>query len=173
MLGRGFPRLALRLVPSVSLCVSWEGVSLGASVFPSRISLALSSCPIAIIVVFSSSTQSSNLVAHPSPPIIFPIKQHKNEEQENRERERDGSERDGEARHERRYRIINHLITFSPDPLLRALPRLRPLNNPPPPGRGRSRREQDGHADGMMIASGEGVPCRSLTAFVRYSTFTT
>ena len=49
-------------------------------------------------------------------------------------------------RHELRYRTINHLITLSPDPLLRALPRLRPLNNPPPPGR---REEQ----------TGAGCPC--------------
>ena len=33
------------------------------------------------------------------------------------------------------------LFPFSPDPLLPALPCLRALNNPPPPGRGMSRRE--------------------------------
>ena len=61
---------------------------------------------------------------------------------------------------------------FSPDPLS-PVPSCPPASNvPPPPGRGMSGREQDGHADGIIIASGDGVPCRSLTAFVRYSTFT-
>lgn len=45
---------------------------------------------------------------------------------------------------------------LSPDPLLRALPHLRPLNSPPPPGRGMSGREQNSRAGGMIITGGEG-----------------
>ena len=45
---------------------------------------------------------------------------------------------------------------LSPDPLLRVLPRLRASYNPPPPGRGMSRREQDSRASEMMITGGEG-----------------
>ena len=63
-------------------------------------------------------------------------------------------------------------FSLSPDPLLRALPRLRSLYNPPPPGGGMSERKRNSRAGEMMITGGEGVPCRSLTAFVRYSTFT-
>lgn len=60
---------------------------------------------------------------------------------------------------------------LSPDPLPPAFPCLRASNNPPPPGGGTSGRERISHAGGMIIAGGKDLPCRSLTAFVRYSVF--
>ena len=115
-------------------CVSF-GVSLWRA-FSRLVSLALSPCPIAAIVV------SHHRRNHRTSPHIHRLpasSTSSNTRTGNRKTENEGGmedERDGEARHELRSRAINHLIAFSPDPLLRALPCLRASYCPPPPGVG-------------------------------------
>ena len=65
-----------------------------------------------------------------------------NEEQENK--------RDDKAKHERRYRAINHLITFRPTPSRLLSLACEPYIVPRPQGGGMSEREQDSRAGGIM-----------------------
>ena len=142
-------------VSSFSLCVSFPpsryasrpGVSLGASV-SSLATLVSAFLALSLAVRFRFRHHRNH---HASPCIhrlIIRLLSHQanrrtrnrktDEERTNEEQE---NKRDDKAKHELRYRAINHLITFSPDPLLRALPRLRSSYIPPPPGRRDERTE--------------------------------
>ena len=155
MLGRGSPsRLASRLLVSCSVsfyCVSSGRLVGGRLVRGERFLRLIShlSCLISLPpcrrCCISSSPQSSHLAA--TSIVSRRLPHQANKGTRNRKTE---NERNGEARHKRRYRTINHLIAFSPDPLLLSLPHLRVLINPPPPGVGGANGDDDRMAGGAM-----------------------
>lgn len=77
-----------------------------------------------------------------------------------------------EARHGRRYRTINHLISFSPDPLLRAIPSSPTLKCSPAPEAGDERaaimiawRAWRWLAGRAVLSASCRSPCGSLSLF--------